>query len=428
DEADGARTVWWRRRGVVVTAVVIALVAVFLIWRSCSAPSSDEKGANVVAAVRVAKAAVGTISRQVTAVATLAPIREATISPKVAAQITKMDLLTNRPVRAGTELAVLESRDLAAQRAEAAAAVQEAQATARTTTAGNIPLTNAADQKALIDARGAVDNARKTYERRQSLFQQGGIAEKDLEASRLALTNAENDLHVAEASAKVHGAITNPGDARVAQSRVNQAELRLATLDAQLSYTVIRAPFDGIVTAQYQYQGDMANPGAKLLTVADISSLIAKTQVAEEVATTLKQGDAVTVLPDDLPGQRFAGVVSLVGSAADPVSRSVEVWVRIPNPGARLRANGVAQLVIAAQPVSNAVIVPSSAVTLDATNGSSGTVMVVDAQSVAHEVHVVTGIRNEQRTQIVSGLHGGETVVIEGNYGLPDSTKVTIVR
>jgi multidrug efflux pump subunit AcrA (membrane-fusion protein) len=121
-------------------------------------------------------------------------------------------------------------------------------------------------------------------------------------------------------------------------------------------------------------------------------------------------------------------VVSLVGSAADPVSRSVEVWVRVPNPGGRLRANGVAQLVIAAQPVSNAIIVPSPAVTLDATNGSSGTVMVVDAQSVAHEVHVVTGIRNEQQTQIVSGLRGGETVVVEGNYGLPDGTKVTIAR
>jgi len=428
EDADGARTAWWRRRSVVVTAVIVALVAVVLIWRRCSAPSSDEEAANVVAAVRVAKAAGGGISRDVSAVATLAPIREATISPKVAAQITKMDLLTNRPVHAGSELAVLESRDLAAQRAEAAAAVQEAQATAQTTTAGNIPLTNAADQKALIDARGAVDNARKTYERRQSLFQQGGISEKELEASKLALTNAENDLHVAEASARVHGAITNPGDARVAQSRVSQAKLRLATLDAQLSYTVIRAPFDGIVTAQYQYQGDMANPGAKLLTVADTSSLIAKTQVAEEVATTLKQGDAVTVLPDDLPGQRFAGVVSLVGSAADPVSRSVEVWVRVPNPGGRLRANGVAQLIIAAQPTSSAVIVPSSAVTLDATNGSSGTVMVVDAQSVAHEVHVVTGIRNQQQTQIVSGLHGGENVVIEGNYGLPDGTKVTIVR
>jgi multidrug efflux pump subunit AcrA (membrane-fusion protein) len=65
-------------------------------------------------------------------------------------------------------------------------------------------------------------------------------------------------------------------------------------------------------------------------------------------------------------------------------------------------------------------------VTLDATNGSSGMVMVVDGQSVAHEVHVTTGIRSGGKTQILSGLAGGETVVTEGNYGLPDGTKVSV--
>jgi hypothetical protein len=50
--------------------------------------------------------------------------------------------------------------------------------------------------------------------------------------------------------------------------------------------------------------------------------------------------------------------------------------------------------------------------------------MVVDAKSVAHEVKVTTGAHSRERTQITSGLRGGETVVIEGNYGLPDGTKV----
>jgi len=74
------------------------------------------------------------------------------------------------------------------------------------------------------------------------------------------------------------------------------------------------------------------------------------------------------------------------------------------------------------------VTVPSSAVTLDATNGNSGTVMVVDAQSAAHEVHVTVGIKGGARTQITSGLRGGETVVTQGNYGLPDGTKVAIAK
>ena len=55
-------------------------------------------------------------------------------------------------------------------------------------------------------------------------------------------------------------------------------------------------------------------------------------------------------------------------------------------------------------------VVPTSAVMLDATNTNSGTVMVVDAQSVAHEVHVTIGAHTRDKTQIVSGLRGGEGV------------------
>ena len=129
-----------------------------------------------------------------------------------------------------------------------------------------------------------------------------------------------------------------------------------------------------------------------------------------------------------LPGQTFAGTISLVGRGVDAVSRSVEVWVAVANLTGLLRPNGVARVIISAQPVTKAVIVPSPAVTLDATTAKSGTVMVVDAQSIAHEIHVTVGIRSADRTQITSGLRGGETVVTEGNYGLPDGTKVSIAK
>jgi multidrug efflux pump subunit AcrA (membrane-fusion protein) len=417
------RRAWWRERRVIIAAaIVVGLLLIVLIWRSCHGAAAVEP--NVVVSVQVAKVERGAIASEVIAVATLAARREATISPKVAASIAQMPLLTNRPVHAGDVLAVLESRDLAAQRAEAAAAVTEAETTAHTTANGSVPLTNAQDVKAVRDARAALDNAQKTYERRKVLYDQGGISKKDLEASQLAVTQAEEDLRMAEASTSAHRGVTNPGDIRVAEAKAQQARKRLANLDAQLGYTVIRAPFNGMVTQQFQYQGELANPGGKLLTIADTSNLIAKMQLGEETATRLRVGDAVKVVPDDQPGQSFPGTINLVGRAADPQSHSVEVWVLVPNPTGRLRPNGVARVVIAAQAVASAVIVPSPAVTLDATNGNSGTVMVVDDKSIAHEVHVTIGVRSGGRMQITSGLKGGETVVIEGNYGLPDGTKV----
>jgi HlyD family secretion protein len=418
---------WRTRRFIIAAATAAGLLLIFLFWRGCHKAPADT-AAEVEVSVLVAKAERGPIANEITTVATLAARREAIISPRVAAPIARMPLLTNRSVRAGDVLAELESRDLTAQRAEAAAAVTEAETNVHMTANGNVPITNATDSKAVRDARANLDNATKTFERRKVLFDQGGISKKDLEASQLAVVQAETDLHLAETSGTAHRGVTNPGDIRVAESKVVQARNHLANLDAQLGYTIIRAPFNGVVTQQFQYQGELANPGGKLLTIADTSGLIAKMQVGEETATLLKPGDTVKIVPDDLPGQSFPGTINLVGRAADPQSRSVEVWVAVPNPSGRLRPNGVAKVVIAAQPVAGAIVVPSPAVTLDATNGNSGTVMVVDDKSIAHEVHVTIGVRSSGRTQITSGLKGGETVVIEGNYGLPDGTKVSVAK
>src|SRR5438067_78740 len=140
DASDTSQRWWQTRRARITAAVVVVLALLFLIWRSCRGPSSSEGEANVVVSVQVAKAEVGPIANEITAVATLTAAREATITPKISAQITRMDLLTNRAVHAGDVLAVLESRDLQAQLAEANAALQEAQASASTMSQGNVPL------------------------------------------------------------------------------------------------------------------------------------------------------------------------------------------------------------------------------------------------------------------------------------------------
>ena len=77
---------------------------------------------------------------------------------------------------------------------------------------------------------------------------------------------------------------------------------------------------------------------------------------------------------------------------------------------------------------NDAVVVPVSAVTLEASNSNEGTVMVVDVQNVAHETKVTIGVRSTEKMEITEGLQGGEIVVIEGNFSLPDGTKVEIAK
>ena len=425
----------WKRRALgiyerhrwPIVAVLLVLVGliIFLLLPGKKKSAAEGEEALLVS-VRVAKAERDSIAAEVTALGTIFARKEATVSSKIAGQIKTMALLKNKPVHEGEVIATLENRDVQSQRAEAASAVEEARTNLRNVTGGTIPQTAAQDEKALRDARANLANARAVYERRLKLYEQGGISKKDLDASELSRTTAENDLRLADATARLHAATMSPNDRRVSEAKLKQAEDRLAALDTQLSYATIRAPFTGVITEQFQFQGEFGSAGGKLFTIGDTSEMIVKAPIADTAAAGLKAGDSAKVLPQDLSGEEVVGIISMVSKASDPQNRTVEIWVNLKNEGGRLRANSAAKVVVATQSATNVIVVPVAAVTLDASTENSGTVMVVDANSVAHETKVTVGIRAKEKMEITSGLKGGETVVIEGNYALPDETKVEI--
>src|SRR5499427_85328 len=178
-----------RQRNAILAIAAIALIVfgltVLIVWRLKKSKGEEEAKVTPVVSVKVATAEKGEIAAQVVAVGTIWPREKADVGAKVSAQIRKMALLKNKVVRAGEVIAVLESRDLQAQRAEAVAALNEARANERSLVTGTIPKTNAEDQKALQDARAKVNNARALFDRRRGLYEQGGISKKDLEQSHL---------------------------------------------------------------------------------------------------------------------------------------------------------------------------------------------------------------------------------------------------
>jgi multidrug efflux pump subunit AcrA (membrane-fusion protein) len=428
DETSSTATSRAKRAALIISAFVVLLVlflVVLLIWRSRK-PSVSEETTAAVVSVKVAKAEKEAIASRVSAMGTIFPREQSTVSAKVGAQIKTMALLKNKIVKAGEVIATLESRDLQAQRAEALAALNQELASERSVRTGTIPQTNAQDQKAVRDARAKVSNARAIYQRRLALYNNGGISKKDLEASQLDLTTAESELNLAEQTAALRARSLNPNDLALAAAKVAQARQHLETLDAQLSYATIRAPITGVVTDQFQYEGEFASAGAKLVNIADISEVIVKAAVADTVAVQLKVGDTATVLPVDTASEEIHGPVTLVSHSADPTNRTVEIWVTLANGAGRLRANGAAQIIVATDSKDDAIVVPTAAVTLEASNGDEGTVMVVDDKSIAHETKVTVGIRTKDKMEITEGLKGGETVVIEGNFSLADGTKVEV--
>ena len=124
----------------------------------------------------------------------------------------------------------------------------------------------------------------------------------------------------------------------------------------------------------------------------------------------------------------MGGKVTLISRSSDPLNRTVEIWANFANGRGLLRVGDAVQFVVSGNPASDAVVVPAAAVTLDASNAAEGTIMTVDKDNIAHETKVKIGIKQADKIQITEGLSGGETVIIEGNYALPDGTKVEIAK
>lgn len=422
-----AQTLKHSKQITIASVSVIAFLALaWWLWPSNRSDDETEAPANVVVSVRAAKAQRQTISAETSAVGTIIPKQQATVSAKISAPIVQMGLLKNKLLREGEVIAVLESRDLRAQLTEAKAALEEARLNLTGMTGGVIPQAVAQAERDLRDAQATDVNARATYERRRELYERGGISKKDLEAAELALTTAQDQLRLAQRASNLRTTTLNQNDRALAEARLKQAEERVASLEAQLSYATIRAPFTGIVTDQFQYRGEFAAAGARLVTIADTSEVIVKAPFADTVAAQLKAGDPAVVRPDGVAGEALPGRVSLVSRASDPANRSVEVWVNLANQNGKLRAFGAAQITLSTREVRDAVVVPVSALTLGATTGDRGIVMIVDSQSIARERKVTVGVHAADRIEITSGLKGGETVVIEGGYALPDGAKVQV--
>lgn len=385
--------------------------------------STEEEKPEAVVSVRVVKAEKETIAQEFTAIGTVAPAEQSTVAASISAQIKQMRLLKNQFVAQGEVLAVLASQDIAAQRNEAKAALDEAKLNLQTLEKVTIPQTKAQTDKELADAKANADNARATYERRKDLYDKGGISLKELEGSKLALQNAENALRLALQNSRLNTSAVNPNARAIAENKIRQAQERINTIDTQANLAEVRAPISGVVTDQFQYEGEFAAQGAKLLMISAIGAVIVKANFSDTVVANLKTGDAVTIFLPGAPDERMAGKVTQISRSADPQNRTIEVWANFENGRGLLRAGDAVQFVISAKP-TEAVVVPVSAVTLEALNADEATVMTVDDESVAHETKVKLGIKQGDKIQITEGLEGGETVVTEGNYALPDGTKV----
>jgi len=378
-----------------------------------------------VAPVRVAPAIKGSIRLIVNADAVLFPRDQANIVPKISAPVKRFLVNRGDHVKQGQLLAELEARDLTAAAQESRGQYEQAQSNLRSTTAAGVPEQMTKAETDVAAARQTLDAAKRLLDNRTQLFKDGALSRKLVDEAEVGYAQAkaayDSELQHLEALQN----ITSKEQINTASAQVQAAKGHYESLQAQASYAEIRSPIEGVITDRPLYPGEMAAAGAPMLTVMDMSKIVARVNMAQDQARNVKVGNEATITPAD-GGELVTARVTIVSPASDANSTTVQVWVQADNPGERLHAGQSVHVSIVAATLDGATLVPAPAILPNAEGETI--VLVVDEQNVAHEKVVQIGVREPEMVQIVAGLEVGQRVVTQGGLGLEDKTKVRVMK
>lgn len=365
----------------------------------------------------------GAIAEHMIADAILTPLAQAAIEPKITAPVKQFLVQRGAKVKEGQLLAVLENRDLAAAAMDNKGSFVAAQAAYATATKAQVPEDT---QKAELDfaqAKANLDLNQSIVQSRKQLFKEGAIPGRDLDTALAALVQAQAAYDSAAKHLESMRQVSREAALKSAEGQLTSAEGKYKGAEAQVSYSEIRSPINGVVTDRPLFAGETAAAGAPLLTVMDTSALIAKTHLAQSLVQRMKVGDKATVL---VPGvdQPVAATVSLISPALDPGSTTVEVWLKIDNKAGTLKVGTPVKASITGRTVAQAWKVPVSSI-LTAEDGSKS-VMLIGADGTAQHKAVTLGIQDGDDVQVISGLAPSDMVITNGAYGLDTGTKVKV--
>jgi HlyD family secretion protein len=405
----------------------IPLLTACLLGTSLLLPSGCKKEEETPAPEVIVQAVhpqMGSISEQITADATLAPLAQAAISPKVTAPIRKFYVQRGSKVKAGQLLVSLENSDLEAAALDNEGSYKAAQATYETATRATVPEDLTKAQLDLAQAKATLDLNQSIVTARVQLFTQGAIPGRDLDTAKTALVQAQAAYDIAKQHLEAVEQVSNKDALENAKGQLASAKGKYLGAQAQLSYTEIRSPIDGVVTDRPLFAGETAPAGTPVITVMDTSALLAKLHIAQIQAQQLSLGASANVtipgVSDPVPGK-----VSLISPALDPGSTTVEVWLRVENPKGLFKAGTAVHVVITGRTGHDALLIPTEAVQT-ASDGITKSVMVIAADAKANKHTITLGIQTSESVQVLSGLTIADNVITTGAYGLDEGVKVKV--
>lgn len=426
------------------TGVVVVPGTAYLVSRQ-SAPRQDNAMTTVESR---------TVTARISASGEVVPVQTVNLSPKTAGRISQLLVDQGDRVTQGQIVARMDASDLEAERTQAIARVNEAQARLNQLRAGSrieeIRQAEAEVNRAraevervrglVADAQSGVEFARSQTERRRQLANQGAIAANDLDEFIRREQTARDTLRQAQAQ-------LNQAQAQVAQAQ-QQLELRrngsrpeeIAQAEAQLQAaigqrqavenrledTLIRAPFSGIITQRYATVGAFVTPttqasasgtGAASTSIFALAKgLEVQARVPEVDIGQIQRGQQVDIQVDSYPEETFKGRVRLIAPEAvtERDVTSFAVRIDILTGRDKLRSGMNADVEFLGESIPNTVTIPTAA--LSTRRGQTG-VWVPGENNKPRFQPVTTGLSFDKETQILDGIKPGDRIYLEPPEG-----------
>lgn len=342
---------------------------------ACSkpAPEAEKPESALRPKVRVAEAVRGPVEREVVlrGIFTPLPGKDVKLAALSAGRVSRVLVAEGDAVKAGQVLAELEAGPALDELRQAEAGASESQV--------------------------ALEAAKARRERTEELVQHGVAARQDAEQDRSA-----------EAAAK---------------ATLERARATLDTARRKVALNQLRAPFDGVVLRVLVRAGEAVDgTGQPIVEVGAADPVELRGSLNPEEAAGVTVHAAARVRAAQAGQPPLQGEVVAVAPAADPQSGNVGVRVRLPNPSGRLKLGAPGEAAIAVGHEADAVTVPLRAL-LPGEDNAGTRVARLDGDTV-HLVDVRVRYEQEGRAVVDEGLDGGERVIVEGGYSLPEGTKV----
>lgn len=350
--------------------LLILIVLVLAVTAGCGRKKAPVTAKVEAIPVKVSTVETGDIKEIFTTTGTIEAADQAIVSAKASGRVTYVRVQLGDYISKGQVLVTLERDDVNNQMNQAKVSVVQAE----------------------LNYKQAKDN----FTRKQKLFAEQIISQQEFDS-------AQNQLDIAE-------------------SQLKQSHIGVDLVDSQIKNTEVRAPISGYIGSRQVNGGEMVSPGAPLFSIVDLSQVYVTVNLSDSYISQAKVKQQAEVTLAASPDKVFLGSIAQIAPMADAITKTYPTKILLNNSSKVFKDGMLTQVKLNFNEQKNAVKLPIEAI-IDETGGKA--VYIVENNTAVRKP-VEVGISDGKFVQILSGLTGGEQVVVMGQNNLEDGLKVVV--